>query len=189
VQIVLIRHPRPRIAAGVCYGASDVPLAEPAIRVATRLRPLLDAEAPIFSSPLRRCHELATCLAAHFPAGPVIDARLAEIDFGEWEMQSWDAIGGAALDAWAAAPIDYRPPGGESPRAALTRALEFIETIQGSGLPAATLITHGGIMRLLAGHWQGLPETRWLDLRFAFGRATGFRLDGDGRGQLLFLDS
>lgn len=189
MQIVLIRHPRPRIAAGVCYGASDVPLAEAAIHAAIRVKPFLDAEAPLFSSPLRRCRELAACLGAHQANPPTLDARLAEIDFGEWELKSWDAIGSAALDAWAADPIDFAPPGGESPRQVLARALAFIETLTETGFPSVTLVTHGGIMRLLAGHWQGLPEADWLNLHFAFGRATAFRLTKDGRGKPLFVDA
>lgn len=185
MQIVLIRHPRPQVAAGVCYGVSDLPLAEPAIHVATRVAPLLDASAPVFTSPLRRCHDLAVCLAEE----PAIDARLAEINFGRWEMKRWDDIGTAALDRWAADPIGFSPPGGESPREALARALDFIETLRETGLGAATLITHGGIMRLLAGYWQGLPESDWTDLRFGFGRASAFRLTKTGRGRLLFLDA
>lgn len=185
MQVVLIRHPRPRVAGGVCYGASDLPLAEPAIDAALRLRPLLDPTAPVFTSPLRRCAELA----AHLATEPTIDARLAELDFGDWEMRPWDAIGAVALDTWAADPFGFAPPGGESPRQALERALAFIATLCDAGLPSATLVTHAGIMRLLAGHWQRLPERAWLDLKFAFGRATGFRLTPDGRGEALFVDA
>ena len=42
------------------------------------------------------------------------DARLAELDFGHWEMQSWDGIPRAEVDAWAADVAHYRPGGGES---------------------------------------------------------------------------
>ncbi|HMV17720.1 MAG TPA: phosphoglycerate mutase, partial [Rhodocyclaceae bacterium] len=43
MELHLIRHPRPDVAPGVCYGQTDVGLAESAAAVAARLRPLLPA--------------------------------------------------------------------------------------------------------------------------------------------------
>ena len=43
MELYLIRHPRPQVAPGVCYGQTDLGLAEPAAEVAERLRPLLPA--------------------------------------------------------------------------------------------------------------------------------------------------
>ena len=41
MQLHLIRHPRPAIEPGICYGQTDVGPAESAAEVAARLRPLL----------------------------------------------------------------------------------------------------------------------------------------------------
>ena len=38
MELYLIRHPRPQVAPGVCYGQTDLGLAEPAAEVAERLR-------------------------------------------------------------------------------------------------------------------------------------------------------
>jgi alpha-ribazole phosphatase len=145
----------------------------------------LGESVPLFTSPLSRCVTLARAL--HDSAAS--DARLAEIDFGDWEMRTWDDIGASALDAWAADPIGFTPPGGESPRLALARALDFIDQLGDSGLPAACLVTHGGIMRLLAGHWLRRPENEWIELCFGFGRVAAFDLAAPGGPQALFLDA
>ena len=170
MQLYLIRHTQPQVRRGICYGASDLPLAADPLAVATRLRPLLPADAPVFTSPLRRCLGLAERLAD----APLADARLAEIDFGEWELRHWDDIGADAVGEWAADPIGFTPPGGECPRDVLARALDFVDGLLVAGLPNACVVTHGGIIRLLAGHWQGLPESRWAELHFAFGRVSAF---------------
>ena len=111
MELYLIRHPRPDVAPGTCYGQTDLGLAESPRVVAERLRPLLPADYALYTSPLRRARLLAEALGS-----PQVDARLQEIHFGEWEGRSFDEIGKAALDAWSAAPLDFAPPGGESPR-------------------------------------------------------------------------
>ena len=61
MQIFLIRHPRPLIDAGVCYGQLDIDCAD-AQHVAARLRALLPEGTPIISSPLRRAWQRAAAL-------------------------------------------------------------------------------------------------------------------------------
>lgn len=189
MQLYLIRHPQPRVARGICYGASDLPLAADPAAAAARLRPLLPVATPVFSSPLKRC----TALAERLAEDPVSDARLAEIDFGQWEMRHWDDIGAEAVGHWAADPIGFTPPGGECPRDVLARALDFVESLVAAGLPSACAVTHAGIIRLLAGHWQGLPEARWAELHFAFGRVSAFAIEltegGRSRANPIFLDA
>jgi alpha-ribazole phosphatase len=130
MELYLIRHPRPEVLPGTCYGQTDLGLAESPLAVAERIRPLLPA--PTRSMP-------APCAApACWPrpwAAPQVDPRLMEIHFGEWEGRSFDEIGQAALDAWSAAPLDFAPPGGESPRQMATRALDFLACLR-AGQPA-----------------------------------------------------
>jgi adenosylcobinamide-GDP ribazoletransferase len=79
VQLFLIRHPPPRLAAGVCYGQLDVEAEDPQ-PIAERLRALLPATTPVIASPLRR----ARCLAEALHPQPVFDERLLEIEL--WRM-------------------------------------------------------------------------------------------------------
>ena len=160
----LIRHPKPRIASGICYGRLDL-LAENSADVAEKLRLDLPAGLPLWSSPLLRCRELAECLHPQ----PMFDERLAEMNFGDWEGQAWDDIPRAQLDAWAADVAGYTPPGGESPLSLQRRALDFIADLS---VPEVVIVTHAGVIRTLLAHWQGLPPERWTELVFAYGSCT-----------------
>lgn len=164
MRLYLIRHPRPLIDDGICYGRLDV-AAEDAAALAERLRGELPGGLPLWSSPLRRCRELAGLL---HPA-PCFDERLREMDFGAWEGRPWDAIPRAEIDAWAADVAGYAPPGGESPAALQQRALACVGEL---AVPAAVVVTHAGVIRTLLAEIRGLPPARWSELRFAYGSCT-----------------
>ena len=178
MELYLIRHPRPEVLPGTCYGQTDLGLAESPLAVAERIRPLLPGAYALYASPLRRARLLAEALGC-----PGVDPRLMEIHFGEWEGRSFDEIGQAALDAWSAAPLDFAPPGGESPRQMATRALDFLACLREANPPAAVVVAHGGPLRALAGWLLGLPPEHWLGLDFACGEVT--RLDLHDWGTVL----
>jgi len=160
----LVRHPPPQIETGICYGRLDIP-AENVALSAQRLGAELPPGLPVYSSPLRRCRQLAEYLC---PA-PMIDARLQEMDFGAWEGRPWEAIPRAELDAWAADVGGYAPPGGESPRRLQQRVVDFVDQL---AVPEAVVVTHAGVIRVLVAHVQGLPPERWSELRFAYASCT-----------------
>ncbi|WP_374325887.1 histidine phosphatase family protein [Azonexus sp.] len=137
----LVRHPRPLIAPGVCYGQLDVAAEDPAPIVAC-LRCELPPGLPVWSSPLQRCRTLAEALQ---PA-PRLDARLMELNFGAWEGRPWDDIARPELDAWAVDIDGYAPPGGESPRQLQQRVLAFVDELPAG---AHLLVTHAGVIRAL----------------------------------------
>jgi alpha-ribazole phosphatase len=172
VRIFLIRHPRPAVAPGVCYGASDVDLDGDARECAARLRQVLPAQLPVFSSPLRRCRRLAEALHE----APTYDARLREMDFGAWELRSWSEIARVELDAWAAAPLAYAPPGGESVGALQARVAAFLVERIGSGRRDFAVVTHAGVMRIVAAQLQALDLQTWLGLRFGHGELVRFEV-------------
>ena len=164
MQVFLIRHPRPLIDAGICYGRLDVDCEDP-LPVAARLKSLLPRGVPVVSSPLRRARQLAEALNPEAR----IDARLAEIDFGEWEGRPWNSIDRNALDAWAADVLDFTPPGGESVARLQQRAINFATSLEA---PKIALVAHAGILRALLGHWQRLPLAEWTQRQFEFGSIT-----------------
>lgn len=146
-ELILVRHPRPVAAEGICYGRSDLP-ADPddLARVHAALQSQgLPGDAPVFSSPLRRCADLARRLSA----GVIFDAGLAEMDFGSWELRSWNDIPRAEIDAWAADLVQYRPGGGESVLEVAHRVATALAAIRRHGGASAVVICHAGTMRLL----------------------------------------
>ena len=146
MDLYLIRHPRPAVAAGVCYGQSDVGLAESPEPAAVRLQALLPESRCVYSSPLQRARRLAEAL------GEVrLDPRLMEIDFGAWEMCRYDDLR-EGVAAWAADPLGHAAPGGESVHSMAARvhaALADIRARHGSG--NVVVVAHGGPLRAIAG--------------------------------------
>lgn len=136
----------------------------------TELCRQLPQNVPVFTSPLMRCVELA----AEIDAQPLQDPRLKELHFGDWEMQTWEAIGPQALDAWANDLAGFRPPGGETGYEVQQRALDWLKEVSAE-CPEAVVVTHAGVIRALQAHHQALPGRQWLTLRYDYGQLV--RLD------------
>lgn len=154
MRLYLIRHPQPELPPNLCYGRTDVAAAESEIaRVHAALSLSgLPKEAPVYSSPLVRAATLAQQIAG---SAPILDARLAEMDFGTWEMRSWDDIARAEVDAWTADLLHYRPGGGETVMEVAARIDAFRNEIRERGHDNAIIVCHAGAMRLLASLHRG----------------------------------
>lgn len=153
MELILVRHPQPDVAAGICYGSSDVPakaaaLADGHAQLAAQLASALAAGYRLYSSPLQRCTSLASMLGEFTP-----DARLVEMDFGAWELRPWSSIPHEEVDAWAADLLEYRPGGGETVREVACRVQSFLDQLQHD----AVIICHAGTMRLMAAIAAGEP--------------------------------
>jgi alpha-ribazole phosphatase len=187
VDLVLIRHPALAVEAGVCYGASDVALAGDAVQEAEALARRLEAlgaraPARIESSPLVRCSHVANALATTHGVVPGIDARLAEMDFGAWELQRWDAIGREQIDAWAADFDHARPHGGESVAQFEARVRTWFAGANAAvppGTPAsdkvAWVVTHAGVIRAMTACALGLPLSRCVRWPLEYGALVWLR--------------
>lgn len=150
MRLYLIRHPQPEVAAGICYGSTDLPVSEQENQRALAALAALPPDASLYASPLRRCSEFAALLAAARGFADVIhDARLAEMDFGAWEMRAWNDIPRTEIDAWAADPAGYCPAGGESVTRMAQRVRAFVADLHGLKLEQAVVVCHAGTIRLL----------------------------------------
>lgn len=175
--LYLIRHPQPAIAPNLCYGGTDVSVAEEHAESAARaLAEALPKQAPIYSSPLSRCAGLAEKLAPLVGSSPpVYDSRLAEMHFGNWEMQSWEDVPRMEIDAWAENIPHFRPGGGETVAEVARRVVAFERELKSLTSGSAIVICHAGTIRLLlACRHEKDPEQIALlaarnDRRVAFG--------------------
>lgn len=158
MRLYLIRHPQPDIAPGLCYGATDLRVAANEVdRVLASVHTLVPPRVPIFSSILQRCALLAEPLAQRCGSGAVHrDVRLVEMDFGRWEMQRWDAIPRAEIDAWADDLVDYRPGDGESVFLVAQRVTAFLHDLLQTDDDEAIIVCHAGTIRLLLAWSPGL---------------------------------
>jgi alpha-ribazole phosphatase len=161
----------------VCYGALDVPADTTATRLAAQALALeLPKNAEIWVSPLQRCELLAQVLCGLRPDFACkIDARLAEMNFGEWEGVHWDNIPRAALDAWTADFGNHRFGGAESANAVLARVAAAWRDVQARKHPGDVVwITHAGVIRAATLLAQGVFEvqkaSQWPSNALGFGQ-------------------
>jgi len=146
MRLHLLRHTKPQIASGLCYGQADVPvLAADCQILAAAIRQKLSASMPVFSSPLQRCALLAHALHDQ----PQFDPRLMEMHFGAWELCAWDDLPRAEIVAWASAPATYRPGGGESALDVAQRVIAWLTDVRQMHLSEALVVAHAGVMRML----------------------------------------
>lgn len=90
------------------------------------------------------------------------------MNFGAWEMRPWNQIQREALDGWAADPLGYAPPEGESVAQLRARVRDFVMELKSEGLERAVLVTHAGVLKVIVGHAQQLPAKEWMALKFEY---------------------
>jgi alpha-ribazole phosphatase len=151
MQVYLIRHPQPIEAQGLCYGRADLPVERSAVAaVAAAVRGRIPAAvlcgAPVFSSPMSRCVELAREFADL--REPIVCDDLLELDFGAWEGKAWEAVPRDELNAWAADVWEYRPGGGESAAMAAGRWRAWSQALRHRAADAVLAVTHAGLIRV-----------------------------------------
>lgn len=174
MRLWLVRHAEVAAAAGLCYGASDLPADAAATRAAAQaLAGRLPQGLPVRVSPLRRCTLLARSVQALRPdLVPEPDARLREFDFGAWEQRRWADIGRAEFDAWMADFAHARPGGGESVTELMARVAAAWDDWRAGGRDAAW-VTHAGVIRaarlLAGGRRQVRAAADWPAEGLAFG--------------------
>ena len=135
MKLWLVRHAQPLVDAGVCYGRLDVAADPAATRASAQaLAQALPLHAVLHTSPLQRCERLARTLCTLRPdLASKTDDRLAEMDFGSWEGQRWDALGAHALDAWTQDFAHHPPGGGESVNHVMQRVAQALDSTRNSG--------------------------------------------------------
>lgn len=157
MDIYLIRHTKTETVNGLCYGQSDVALADSFVAEACRIReklPDLSADCLIISSPLKRCVQLAQTFLRPIET----DGRLQEVNFGDWENQRFDDIDIDLLKNWTENFVTISPPNGESFSDLCRRAGSFWdELIEKKSAEQVLLITHAGVIRALFAHILQLP--------------------------------
>jgi len=136
------------------------------------------------TSPLQRCQETASILRhRHRFAGTIgVETRLVEMSFGEWEgrtLQELRSIHGPAMAELEGSGLDFRAPGGESPREVQTRLTPWLEEIANAG-DDVLAITHKGVIRALYSLASGWDMRTKPKDRLADGAVQMFAIDGGG---------
>ena len=178
MKLTCLRHTKVAFPAGICYGQTDVPLAEsyPAERLSV-LHQLPDVEFDgVFSSPLIRCRSLAEDL---FLGNEInFDDRLKELDFGDWENQSWDKIYQTAEGKrWMKSYLEVSCPNGESYVEFRQRVVLFLNELKAKSFDQVAIVTHGGVIRLVKSILDGMMmDDVFVTFNPEFGRIYEFEI-------------
>lgn len=164
-RLVLIRHlDADESLRGRVFGALDVPLSSAGERRAALLADAL-ADLPlaaVYSSPLQRALATAKLLAAGRGLVPVVHEGLRELDFGDLEGRTYEAIEANWADvfrSWMRHPSRTAFPGGESfaeLRSRVLAAVDEIRALHPSG--AVVVVAHGGVVRAVLADALLLPD-------------------------------
>ena len=174
LELWLVRHARPVIAPGICYGSTDVAAdATHTAHSAAGLWQALNAQSAsgnttehipwqVWASPLQRAQTLAQAL--HAASGHTLhwhtDARLAEMDFGTWEGRAWAELGADAFAPWMDNFAHHRVGGGDSVvqfMARIGQAWQHTrQQCHAQGHTRAVWLTHAGVIRAMRLWHQGI---------------------------------
>jgi probable phosphoglycerate mutase len=186
--LAILRHgPTPWSADRRLQGRADPPLSAAgcALVAGWRLPPDL-AGARALTSPLARARQTAALLGLDAEVEP----RLIEADWGAWEGLrladlARDPVAGLARRE--ADGLDFRPPGGESPREVQARLRPLLAALAADGRPAVA-VAHKGVIRALYALATGWGMTGPPADRLANDACHRFRLAPDGWPSVLRLN-
>ncbi|OQX10761.1 MAG: hypothetical protein BWK76_20195 [Desulfobulbaceae bacterium A2] len=167
-SLLLVRHADVGPAyRGRLVGSADVPATRAGLAELTRLRPLLRELRPdaCLVSPCQRTRQSWRVLrAGHSLSRPaVVEPLLREIDFGQYELRSFDELAAADPDLarrWQRP--DFAFPGGESLAAFHRRLDTLLTTLEQAPAEKILLVTHGGVIRHLLCRLLGVDPANYL---------------------------
>lgn len=167
MNILLVRHTQTAVPAGLCYGRTDVPLADTFPAEAAAVRAALSPPPwRLVSSPAARCRRLAEFLGAPIAS----DERLRELDFGAWENRLWTELPRAETEPWLADFVHRRPPGGESfGELAARAAAALADLTRSDDVRPLVVVTHAGVIRALLARAEGRPLAEAFGTPVPFG--------------------
>ena len=171
----IVRHAKPLIDPGICYGALDIEADAAATQLAAcAMAKALPFTAIVNVSPLRRCLQLMEVLQTlRSDLVFTLDHRLAEMNFGIWEGVAWDAIDPQALSAWTDDFGSHRFGGVESTNSVLKRVAQVWDQAGRNKTREQVWITHAGVARSADLIFKGIREVsdarQWPKLAPSYG--------------------
>lgn len=168
--LYLVRHPKPVVAEGICYGGTDLlPESGHLQEVAGFLHDTLPLQRlRIITSPLQRCRLLADELGHDYTVAPAI----AEMSFGAWEGLHWDNLPRDQLEEWQEDFHNYVPPQGESVNQFLARVREYLLEQILTQPRDTLLLTHAGVIRCLLDYCGETPIIKGERVKLDYGGIT-----------------
>jgi alpha-ribazole phosphatase len=184
MALYAMRHPPAEVPPGICCGRLDLPLRagweDLADRAAEELRRLAEGGSKqwkLVASPSLRCLGPARYIAAKNSWPLIEEEDLQEMDFGDWEGQSYDRLWERNEDYryWCAHYKTAPVPGGEG----IPRFIERVSRVLEKYCSVRPLfITHAGVMRMFRVLEQDISLNSAMEWKVPCGRV--IEINGEG---------
>ena len=179
--LAFLRHGRTRWNAERRFqGQTDIPLSDEGRKALAGLGlPAELAGARCHVSPLVRARETAALLGLE----ATVEPRLIEMSFGRYEGRTRDELRGDPDEGMAANEargLDFRPPGGESPREVQARLAPWLAGLGQSG-GRHVAVTHKAVIRAALALAYDWPMLGRAPEKLDWSRLHLFRVAPDGR--------
>lgn len=197
LNIYLLRHGETQWNAdGNKYcGHTDIPLTEKGISQANEVYEQFQGMEfnQVYSSPLQRAAKTARIASGNHNV--ILDNRLIEVDFGNWEGKTKEEFIPENKTLWRNWELD---PGttragetGETAHEVIERVDDFFSSITQKHSDGETVlvVAHNGINRLYMANKLGMPLNAYRKIVQENSRITLFTLDKAGNFQLKQLNS
>lgn len=191
MEIYLIRHTRPAVDAGLCYGRDDVPLDEADLEARLpQIVAQLPRGMPFYSSPATRCVRLAERLVTD-TGGTLggVDERLHELHFGDWEGKLWRDLPLEETSRWTGDIAHYSPTNGENFMAMWQRVTQVYQQILdaawGGSQKQVGIVGHAGSLKVLVMRTLRLAPDQYALTDVAQGRVTRIDVNKTAEGELV----
>jgi alpha-ribazole phosphatase len=143
-----------------------------------RLKKHLPGTIPVvYSSPLTRCHRLAARLASGTEI--LLDDRLKELHFGNWEMKRWEEIPAEELNPWMQDFVNVSASGGENFQNLYERSGAFFDELIKSGHKQVVVVSHAGAIRAIIARVLEIPLKNAFKIPVTYGSVTKLNLQAD----------
>lgn len=157
MKIYLTRHGQTNLnKKELMQGRFDEPLNETGIEQAKIARSKVsdikfDA---VYSSPLDRAKTTASIIGDISKEDIIVDERIIEVDFGQYEMYPYKGLGLRMTAYWMFPEIFKAPKnkGVETVEEMIKRSREFMQELEQKDYENVLIVCHGGIIRTLAGY-------------------------------------
>lgn len=183
-RLVFVRHGVASSVEGRCIGHTDVPLSAAG---ADSVRVLQLGEfkvSAIVCSDLRRARESADIIASSISLEPTNDARLREMNFGEWDGREWSELqrsDGDRLGRWMENWRHASPPAGESVDEIVGRVSECLRDIRerfqtddNQEAQTVVVVAHAGSIRAALCLLREVPVDQMFDIDVPHATAIAF---------------
>uniref|UniRef100_UPI0032176265 alpha-ribazole phosphatase n=1 Tax=uncultured Draconibacterium sp. TaxID=1573823 RepID=UPI0032176265 len=178
MKLYVIRHTSVAVDQGICYGQSDVQVAatfeQEKARTAEQIKNICFDK--VYCSPLSRCKVLAESLFNKQQL--IFDDRLKELDFGDWELKTWDEIysdpkGKIWMDNYQKLPT----LNGESYPEMVSRVKEFLDEVISRQNNNVAIVAHAGVIRIVKSLIEDLPiDELFKTFKPVYGSVTEFKI-------------